>query len=81
MNFSNQVTINTQASTAFRLPTSLLQVIDTYCGRNDLTRSQFIRHCIADRIKSLGLISVAQPTANEMPKWSPELYDRLQRRR
>lgn len=51
----NEPTNAIATSTAFRLPTLLLNVVDNWCVENDLTRSQFFRHCITDRIKSLGL--------------------------
>ena len=67
-------------STAFRLPTVLLQTVDDWCVEHDITRSQFFRHCITDRIKSLGLeMSMSSPKQDEQT-WSPELYDRLRRK-
>jgi|HubBroStandDraft_4_1064222.scaffolds.fasta_scaffold1654867_1 hypothetical protein len=70
-----------RSSTAFRLPTSLLQVIDKWCGDNDITRSQFFRRCISDRVKSLGLqSSTLSPKQPEEQTWSPELYDRMRRK-
>ena len=99
MNSTNQspTTIQTElTSTAFRLSTRLLQVIDRWCCANDTTRSQFFRRCITDRVKSLGIGCGAQSnpdqlkspgvnSATEPPKedqlnWSPELYARLERR-
>jgi hypothetical protein len=82
MELNNQHLTDTQTiatSTAFRSPMQLLQTVDQWCGANDLTRSQFFRHCITERVKSLGL----QPpqASGEEHQWSPELYDRLQRRR
>jgi hypothetical protein len=66
-------------STAFRLPIALLQTVDRWCAEHDITRSQFFRHCITDRIKSLGLdTSVSQP--QQQQAWEPELYDRLRRK-
>ena len=47
-------------STAFRLPTRLLQVIDRWCDDNDTTRSQFFRRSIMDRVKLLGIGCVAE---------------------
>jgi hypothetical protein len=71
----------TTSTTAFRLPTSLLQTIDKWCVENDITRSQFLRRCISDRIKSLGLqLSTTTPKQGEQHLWSPELYDRMRRR-
>jgi hypothetical protein len=100
MNSNNQSATPLQTeitSTAFRLSTRLLQVIDQWCGENDVTRSQFFRRCITDRVKSLGigcgtqsnpdqLKSLGVNSATEPPKedqlnWSPELYARLERRR
>jgi hypothetical protein len=46
---------NIAISTAFRLPTVMLEAVDRWCCTHDVTRSQFFRHCINDRIKSLGL--------------------------
>jgi hypothetical protein len=84
-------------STAFRLPTRLLRMIDKWCDDNDLTRSQFFRHCITDRVKSLGIatptelnadqlqppgVNSAIATGKEKPRqWSPETYARFERRR
>src|SRR5579863_10166640 len=83
------------ASTAFRLPTKLLQVIDRWCGANDTTRSQFFRRSIMDRVKSLGIESgvesnpdqlkspgdnsATEPPKEDQLRWSPELYQRLER--
>jgi hypothetical protein len=73
-------TITTSAA-AFRLPTSLLQTIDKWCEENDITRSQFFRRCISDRIQSLGLqLSTTTPKQPEQQMWSPELYERMRRR-
>jgi hypothetical protein len=100
MNYNNQSATPIQTeitSTAFRLPTKLLQVIDRWCGANDTTRSQFFRRSITDRVKSLGIScgaesnpdqlkspgdnSATEPPKEDQLKWSPELYARLQRRR
>jgi hypothetical protein len=71
----------TTSTTALRLPTSLLQTIDKWCGENDITRSQFLRRCISDRIQSLGLqLPTASPDRPEQQTWSPELYERIRRR-
>ena len=80
MTFVDQDLTNTIAtSTAFRLPTFLLQTVDNWCATHDITRSQFFRHCITDRIKSLGLdTSASQP--QQQQSWAPELYDRLRRK-
>ena len=66
-------------STAFRLPTFLLQTVDHWCAEHDITRSQFFRHCITDRIKSLGL-ETSMSTPQQQQSWAPELYDRLRRK-
>jgi len=84
-------------STAFRLPRQLLQAIDKWCVENDITRSQFFRRSIIDLVKSLGIAipaelnsdqlktcginSVAELPKEESPRWSPETYQRLERRR
>jgi len=83
MNFINQTTDQQPigTSTAFRLPLNLLQTIDRWCEEHDVTRSQFFRHCIKERVKALELDQVAQAREEEQRQWSPELYDRLQRRR
>ena len=100
MNFNNQLPTPLQSeitSTAFRLPTALLKVIDRWCGANDATRSQFFRRSITDRVKSLGIMSptelnadqlkspgvnsATEPPKEDQPNWSPELYARLERRR
>ena len=80
MTFVDQDSTNTIAtSTAFRLPTFLLNPVDHWCATHDITRSQFFRHCITDRIKSLGLdTSASQP--QQQQSWAPELYDRLRRK-
>ena len=80
MTFVDQDSTNAVAkSTAFRLPTILLNTVDRRCAEHDITRSQFFRHCITDRIKSLGLdTSVLQP--QQQQAWEPELYDRLRRK-
>ncbi len=80
MTFVDQDSTNTIAtSTAFRLPNVLLQTVDHWCATHDITRSQFFRHCITDRIKSLGLeTSMFSPKQDEQT-WSPELYDRLRK--
>ncbi len=80
MTFVNQDSTNTIAtSTAFRLPTVLLQTVDDWCVEHDITRSQFFSHCITDRIKSLGLETSMSPPQQEQT-WAPELYDRLRRK-
>jgi hypothetical protein len=82
-------------STAFRLPTKLLQVIDRWCDANDITRSQFFRRSIMDRVNSLGIMGPAElntdqlnspgvNSAAELPKdetkrWSPGIYARFER--
>src|SRR5579863_9354765 len=100
MNSNDQLTkpIQTEiTSTAFRLPTRLLQMIDRWCGANVTTRSQFFRKSIMDRVKSLGIgcggeskldelksseVNFTTEVPKEEPRqWSPELYARLQRRR
>ncbi len=100
MNSKNQSPTRIKAertSTAFRLPTKLLRVIDKWCAANDQTRSQFFRRSIMDRIKLLGIGSPTELSAdqlkspggnsttvipNEEPRqWSPELFARLERRR
>lgn len=76
---------------AFRLANSMLTAVDVLCDKLDVTRSQFIRKSIKEQIKALEQNDIA-PAANEMSPvtvdsddnkrtWSPELYDRLQRRR
>src|SRR5579863_5839511 len=98
MNSNDQLTKPIQGeitSTAFRLPTKLLQTIDRWCGANDTTRSQFFRRSIMDRVKSLGIgcgaesnpdqlrspgvNSITEAPQEEPRQWSPELYARLQR--
>ena len=75
------------SSTAFRLPKELLASIDSICNDLDLTRSQLFRRSVTEFIKTLGHErSVQDPNHAQVPKveqrgWSPELYDRLQRRR
>jgi hypothetical protein len=75
------------SSTAFRLPISLLRAVDQWCDQNDITRSQFFRRCVVERIKALGVESMAHaevqtPQATgEQRQWSEELYDRLKRHR
>jgi hypothetical protein len=39
-------------STAFRLPIVLLRTVDRYCGENDVTKSQFFRRALIDRVKN-----------------------------
>jgi len=99
MNSNNQSPTHSRpeiTSTAFRLPTLLLQVIDRWCADNDQTRSQFFRRSITDRVNSLGIAipteliaeqlkssgfnSVAEPPKEEPRQWSPETYQRLERR-
>src|SRR5579863_5266028 len=98
MNSNNQSATQIQSeitSTAFRLPTRLLQMIDRWCGANDTTRSQFFRRSITDRVKSLGIgcgaesipdqlksaevNSATEPPKEEPRRWSPELYQRVER--
>jgi hypothetical protein len=95
MNSSKQSPTPLQAeitSTAFRLPTALLQVIDRWCDENDVTRSQFFRLSITDRVKSLGIACPTELKADQLKspgvnsatevheeepqRWSPELYAR-----
>ena len=52
MNLINHSADVQATSTAFRLPRQLLQTVDQWCVENDLTRSQFFRHCITERVKS-----------------------------
>jgi metal-responsive CopG/Arc/MetJ family transcriptional regulator len=58
--------------TAFRLPTILLQTVDTICVREDLTRSQIFRRCITDYVKARGF----EVALKQERTWSPELYNR-----
>jgi hypothetical protein len=100
MNSNNQSLAPMQTeitSTAFRLPTRLLQVIDKWCDENDVTRSQFFRRSILDRANLLGIATPAESNADqlkssgvisamELPKeaprqWSPEVRSWLERRR
>jgi hypothetical protein len=76
-------------STAFRLPTELLRIIDRWCDANDVTRSQFFRRSIMDRVNSLGIAdqlnpsgvnSMAEHPTEEPRLWSPETYARFERR-
>ena len=60
----------TAASATFRLPPKVLNTVDAWCEQNDVSRSQFFRHAIVDRVKALVLNQ--QPTAT----WSPSLYKR-----
>lgn len=39
--------------TAFRIPARMLFAIDGWCLQHDLSRSQFIRSCIRERLKAL----------------------------
>jgi len=97
MNSNNQSPTPLQTeitSTAFRLPTRLLQVIDQWCDENDITRSQFFRHCISERVKLLGIMDPAELNADqlkvpgvnsatqaprEQPRgWSSEFYERFE---
>jgi hypothetical protein len=41
--------------TAFRLPTTLLQTVDSFCQERDLTRSQFFRRCVVQFINNQGI--------------------------
>lgn len=41
--------------TAFRLPVMMLWAVDQWCTRNDVTRSQFLRRSVKDRLQSLGV--------------------------
>jgi metal-responsive CopG/Arc/MetJ family transcriptional regulator len=73
---------------AFRLSHELLAIIDSICDQLDITRSQFFRHALTDRVKSYGQERNIQPPSNvqiakeeEKRQWSQELYDRMQRRR
>jgi hypothetical protein len=45
---------NLHTVTAFRLPVNLLLMVDLYCVRNDVNRSQFFRIALRERLKSLG---------------------------
>jgi hypothetical protein len=79
------------AHVAFRLANSMPATVDVLCDKLDITRSQFFRGLIRERIKALELDSGTPPTdemnlpttaSNETKSsWSPELYDRMQRRR
>ncbi len=68
-------------STAFRLPIALLGTVDAWCDQNDVTRSQFFRKSIMDRIKALGIECIVPQPKEQERQWSPELYERLQRKR
>ena len=100
MNSNNQSLAHSRpeiTSTAFRLPTQLLQVIDRWCAKNDVTRQQFFRRSIMDRVNSFGIGSPTELDADQLksaggnfatelpreesPQWSPETYRRLERRR
>jgi hypothetical protein len=70
-------------STAFRLPTELLRIIDRWCDANDITRSQFFKRSIVDRVNSLGIAdqlnssgvnSAAEQPTEEPRLWSPETH-------
>jgi hypothetical protein len=83
-------------STAFRLPTELLRIIDRWCDANDVTRSQFFRRSIIDRVNLLGIAGSAELNADQLNssgvnsaaelvkgqprQWSPETFARLERR-
>ena len=71
--------------TGFRLSKELLSSINSICEKMDLSRSQLFRKSINQFIKSLGDQHDVQIPASveERPTtgWSPELYDRLQRKR
>jgi hypothetical protein len=79
------------AHVAFRLANSMLTTVDVLCDKLDITRSQFFRGLIRERIKALNLVDATDPAdktklptaaSNETKSsWSPELYERLQRRR
>src|SRR6266478_479649 len=58
------------ASATFRLPPSVLNTVDAWCDKNDISRSQFFRHAIVDRVKALVLTN--EPTQ----PWSQPLYKR-----
>jgi len=69
MNSNNQSLAHSRpeiTSTAFRLPTQLLQVIDRWCAKNDVTRSQFFRRSIMDRVNSLGIGSPTELDADQL---------------
>jgi hypothetical protein len=76
---------------AFRLANSMLSTVDVLCDKLDVTRSQFIRKSIREQIKALEPADITTPVhetnsvtvaSNENKRdWSPELYERLQRRR
>jgi metal-responsive CopG/Arc/MetJ family transcriptional regulator len=74
--------------TAFRLSQELLATIDSLCDQLDITRSQFFRHALTDRVKTYTCEQNIQPPSDvqlpikdEKRQWSQELYDRMQRRR
>jgi hypothetical protein len=79
------------AHVAFRLANSMLTTVDVLCDKLDITRSQFFRGLIRERIKTLKPGDATAPAdetnlptaaSNETKSsWSPELYERLQRRR
>ncbi len=76
---------------AFRLANSMLATMDVLCDKLDITRSQFIRKSIREQIKAFKPDDVTPQTHNmgsvtavsneTKSSWSPELYERLQRRR
>jgi hypothetical protein len=60
----------------FRLPTNLLAQIDHYCESQDLTRSQFVRRAVADRLNHViarfggqPLPPPIKPQQNQEPAW------------
>jgi metal-responsive CopG/Arc/MetJ family transcriptional regulator len=70
--------------TGFRLPRELLASIDAVCNEQDLTRSQVFRRSITQFIKSFAdnhELKTNNVEEGTQSSWSPELYDRLQRRK
>jgi hypothetical protein len=76
MNHIKQTTaiqIATGKTTAFRLSPELLKTVDAWCYKNDITRSQFFRHSIMDRVKVLDI----EMKEREERNWSHGLYNRV----
>ena len=68
MNLNAEISTNDSKSTAFRLPTALLETIDKWCVEHEITHSQFLRYSIADRVRWPRLASMALPNPEQQQK-------------
>jgi len=65
-----------EPSTGFRLSETMLATVDSFCAKQDLTRSQLFRRSIAEYLKNQNaIVTDVNPTERNLP-WPAELFER-----